>query len=67
MLGWIVTAVLIGIVIGIGMPSVILGLAHILERRILNEERNRIRNLLSLNRQQRMTRKSHCLIRGGVE
>lgn len=41
MLGWIVTAVLIGIVIGIGMPSMILGLAHIYEQRILGEERGR--------------------------
>ena len=40
MLGWIVTAVLIGIVVGIGMPSMILGMAHIYEQRILDEERN---------------------------
>ncbi|MGX8177333.1 hypothetical protein ACWS7L_07545 [Exiguobacterium artemiae] len=41
MFGWIVTAVLIGIVIGIAMPSMIIGLAHIYEQRILSEERGR--------------------------
>lgn len=39
MFGMIVTAVLIGLVIGIGIPSACLGLAHIYEQRILDEER----------------------------